>query len=214
VSRRDDLAPLAVVLLLILLFFADVLFFGKTFYIRDLARIYYPERKVLRDVLRGGEFPFWNPHYGPGQPLAANPTSEVFYPPQWLVLLPDFQTGVAVEVVFHFLLGATGMFLLLRSLRLQRAACAFGLPRQDDRTSGTEILGRSSHQRAITSSQGMPLRKSRRIASREILATSEGLEELVMKTRRQGSIRDQFFEREPVRPKLAHGQDNAFRNRG
>ena len=126
VARKDDLAPLAVVLLLVLFFFADVLLLGKSFYIRDFARIYVPERKVLREILLGGELPFWNPHYGGGQPLAANPTSEVFYPPQWLILLPDFQLGVAVEVVIHFLLGAAGMFALLRSLRLRPAACAFG----------------------------------------------------------------------------------------
>ncbi len=124
--RKTELAALTFVLLAVLLSFSDVLFFGKSFYIRDLARIYYPERNVLRDIVLAGDFPFWNPHYGGGQPLAANPTWEVFYPPQWLVLLPDFQFGLGAEVVLHFLIGAAGMFVLLRSLRLRWEAAAFG----------------------------------------------------------------------------------------
>ncbi len=125
-DSKADLLALGAVIALVLLSFSDVLFFGKSFYIRDLARIYYPERKVFREIVLGGEFPFWNPRYAAGQPLAANPTAEVFYPPQWLSLLPDFQFAVNLEIVLHFLIGAAGMFLLLRAMALSRSASAFG----------------------------------------------------------------------------------------
>ncbi len=125
-SRKADAGTLALILFAVLFFFADFLFLGKSFYIRDVARIYYPERKILRDILLSCELPLWNPAYAAGQPLAANPTAEAFYPLQWLVALPDFQEGVALEIVIHFLLGAAGMFVLLRSLGFSRTACAFG----------------------------------------------------------------------------------------
>lgn len=121
-----ELATLAGVLLLITLFFSDVLFLGRSFYNRDFARVHVPDRKVLRDIVKAGEFPFWNPSYAAGQPFAANPSAEVFYPPQWLVLLPNFLRAVNLEVFLHYAFAATGMFLLLRTLRLHVAACAFG----------------------------------------------------------------------------------------
>ena len=124
--RKEELGTLAAVLLIITLLFADVLFFGKSFCVRDIARLHVPERKVLRDIIQAGEFPFWNRSYAGGQPFAANPTAEVFYPPQYLVLLPSFLRGVNLELVLHFWLAATGMFLLLRDLRLRLAACVFG----------------------------------------------------------------------------------------
>jgi hypothetical protein len=121
-----ELATLAGILLLITLSFSDVLFLGRSFYNRDFSRLHVPDRKVLRDIVKSGEFPFWNPSYAAGQPFAANPSAEVFYPPQWLVLLPNFLRAVNLEVFLHYLFAATGMFVLLRSLRLHVAACAFG----------------------------------------------------------------------------------------
>ena len=112
-------------LLLVLVAFADILSTKRALFNRDTAWVYAPERAVLRDVVRDG-FPFWNPRFASGQPLAANPAYEVFYPPHWLIFLPNFLFACAAEVVVHFLLAAAGMFLLLRSLRLRIEAAVFG----------------------------------------------------------------------------------------
>lgn len=124
-TRKKELGALAGVLLPVALAFAD-LFAGRSFFIRDLARIYVPERAILRRLLLSGSFPFWNPFAAGGQPLAAIPTAEVFYPPQWLVLLPDLLTGIRLEIVLHFLIAAAGMYCLLRAMRLRGEAAAFG----------------------------------------------------------------------------------------
>ncbi|HEV2719372.1 MAG TPA: hypothetical protein VG323_05075, partial [Thermoanaerobaculia bacterium] len=124
-TRKADLAALAVVLLLVIVAFADILSTKRALYDRDIAWLDIPERIVLRDVARDG-FPFWNPRFAAGQPLAANPLYEVFYPPQWLIFLPNLLFAFAAEVVVHFLLAAAGMFLLLRSLRLRLEAAIFG----------------------------------------------------------------------------------------
>src|ERR1044071_6502332 len=123
--RKSDLLGLALVLLLVVLAFADILSTKRALYDRDVAWVYVPERAVLRDAVRDG-FPFWNPRFAAGQPLAANPAYEVFYPPHWLIFLPNFLFGFAAEVVVPFLLAAAGMFLLLRSLRLRVEAAVFG----------------------------------------------------------------------------------------
>src|ERR1043165_1207286 len=123
--RKSDGIALALVLLLVVLAFTDILSTKRALYDRDIAWVAMPERAALRDAARDG-FPFWNPRFAGGQPLAANPAFAVFYPPHWLVLLPNFLFACAAETVAHFLLAAAGMFLLLRSLRLRVEAAAFG----------------------------------------------------------------------------------------
>ena len=124
-TRKAELLGLAAVLLLVLLAFADILSTKRALFDRDIAWVYVPERAVLRDVVSDG-FPFWNPRFAAGQPLAANPAYEVFYPPHWLIFLPNFLFACAAEVVVHFLLAAAGMFLLLRRLQLRLEAALFG----------------------------------------------------------------------------------------
>ena len=107
------------------LFFSDILFFGFNLYLRDFSRTSYPERKVLSSILRGGELPMWNPFATGGQPLAANPSYEAFYPPQWLLMFGSYRAAIHLVVVLHFALAAAGMFLLMRSLRTGRSVACF-----------------------------------------------------------------------------------------
>src|SRR5438067_8584694 len=116
-------ALLAVVILLI---FSDVLFLGTGFYIRDVIRDYLPSRFVLRSIVAGGEFPSWNPFYSAGQPLAANPGFQAFYPGTWLCFLPRFLLGFNLEILLHVALAASGMYLLLRSMELRIESALFG----------------------------------------------------------------------------------------
>jgi hypothetical protein len=114
------------------LFFSDILFAGLNLYLRDIQRFYYAYRAVLAQILRSGELPFWNRFASGGQPLAANPAHEVFYPAQWLVAFGDLRTMVHLEVILHYPIAALGFYLLSRSLGCRRwvswlAAFAFAL---------------------------------------------------------------------------------------
>jgi hypothetical protein len=102
--------------------FADVLLAGRNFYVRDIVRTYIPDRRVLFDLLRAGEWPFWNRFFAAGQPLAANPHYHAFYPVHWLGLILPLRDAFHVGVVLHFPLAAIGMYLLMRSLGSTRAA--------------------------------------------------------------------------------------------
>jgi len=117
---------IALLAVLVTLPFADVLFSDARFYVRDLTRYYYPTKKILREIVRGGEFPYWNRHYSAGQPIASNPEYEVFYPLQWLILLPDYDLGYRLHILIHVYIAAFGMYALLRHLRLRIAAALFG----------------------------------------------------------------------------------------
>lgn len=106
--------------------FADVLFGFHKLFIRDLTRYYYPTKRVIREVLQQGHFPFWNRYYSAGQPMAANPEYEIFYPPQWLILLPDYDVGYRLHILVHIWIAVIGMYAFLRSLRLGIRASSFG----------------------------------------------------------------------------------------
>jgi len=114
-ERRADILAVLSLAALITIVFADVLFLGNQFFFRDITCYYYPAKHVIRDIVLGGEFPFWNRFFSSGQPLAANPEFEVFYPPQWLIFLPRYDVGFRLHLLVHFYIGAIGMYAFVRS---------------------------------------------------------------------------------------------------
>ncbi len=125
-TRLHDTIALATLALVATLLFADVVVGTQNFYMRDLTRYYYPTKQVLREIVQQGEIPFWNRRFAGGQPLAANPEHEVFYPLTWLILLPSYDLGYRLHILVHVYIGMFGMYALLRSMRLRAAAAAFG----------------------------------------------------------------------------------------
>lgn len=125
-ERRHDLYALLLLLIVSLATFADVLLGFKSLFMRDITRYYYPTKRIIREVLLSGSMPFWNPYYSAGQPMAANPEYEVFYPLQWLIILPGYDFGFWLHIVLHVFIAAAGMYVLLRSMRLGIPSAWFG----------------------------------------------------------------------------------------
>jgi hypothetical protein len=125
-SRRSDVLAVALLLAVPTLFFLDVLLGSGVFYLGDVPFYHFPGKKILRDIVLGGELPYWNPFFSAGQPLAANPAHEVFYPLTWLILLPSFVYGFQLLALLHVYLAALSTYALLRSLGTARAAAVAG----------------------------------------------------------------------------------------
>jgi Bacterial membrane protein YfhO len=125
-ERRHDLIAVAILALIATVLFADVLFGINNFYMRDLTRYYYPTKQALREVVMNGEFPYWNRYFSAGQPIAANPEHEVFYPLTWLILLPSYHVGYCLHILVHIYIGLIGMYALLRSMELRIPASFIG----------------------------------------------------------------------------------------
>jgi len=123
-SRRHDLLALALLAFVLTLLFVDVLAGWRGFYLRDLTSYYRPTKHVLREIVEGGEFPYWNRYLSAGQPMAANPEHEVFYPLTWLILLPSFDLGYRLLILAHLYILTFGMYALLRSMRVRAPAAA------------------------------------------------------------------------------------------
>jgi hypothetical protein len=125
-SRRSDVLAVAVLLAVPSLLFLDVLLGWGVFYIRDVPFYHFPGKKILRDIVLSGEFPYWNPFFSAGQPLAANPAHEVFYPLTWLILLPSYLYGFHLLALSHVYIAALSTYALLRSLGAARVAAVAG----------------------------------------------------------------------------------------
>ena len=99
-----------------LLLASDVLFF------RDITWAHFPRAAELRELVRSGSLPLWNPYEHFGEPVAANPNYLLFYPTAWLAWLLPLAYGFKLHYALHFFLLAAGSFLLAR----RAGASAFG----------------------------------------------------------------------------------------
>src|SRR5438094_4782484 len=126
VWRNADRRAQILLVLLVVVLYADILFAGRGFFLLDVISYHVPMKWIVRESLLHGDFPLWNRFYSSGQPLAANPAYEVFYPPQWLIWLPSFHFGFQLHILLHFVVAAWGMFLLLRALGARALAATFG----------------------------------------------------------------------------------------
>ncbi|HYI11065.1 MAG TPA: YfhO family protein [Thermoanaerobaculia bacterium] len=125
-ERSHRLLALAIVALVPTILFGDVVFGFASLYTRDVSLYHYPHQQMLRNIVLSGEFPYWNPYISAGQPAAANPAYQVFYPLTWLILLPDYHTGFHLMAILHLYIASFAMYALLRSMDLGRPAACFG----------------------------------------------------------------------------------------
>ncbi len=101
---------------------------------RDGAHFYGPLFEYLRSELVAGRLPLWNPYENLGQPLAANPTTMLFYPGLWIALSLTLLPGIDATVAYTFFAAVHLVLAFLLTYRLarswgctQEAACFAGL---------------------------------------------------------------------------------------
>ncbi len=83
---------------------------------RDLMLVYFPlVQAILREVSLGA-LPLRDPTSAFGQPLLADPSSQILYPPAWLHILMPAPLAYAWFVSIHTVFGALGVALLARRL--------------------------------------------------------------------------------------------------
>ncbi len=106
-----------------LLAFAPCLFFHQAYYSNDLLTSFEPQRAFLRETIRGGFFPLWNPYLEGGTPFFANPVNMAAYPLNFATL---FAPNLGLFFLLHFLLAGFGMRFFLKQFSLPPAACFAG----------------------------------------------------------------------------------------
>jgi len=129
---RETLAAGIILLFLTLLFWkVRIIDLGvretSSFNSGDLYALYYPMVEYGFASLRSGRIPLWNPYQLCGEPfLAMAPYVGLFYPLNLPFLFSNTGAAIEITLILHMLLGALGMWLLLRHFGISTlgAMCA------------------------------------------------------------------------------------------
>lgn len=119
-AREDRWAALGLAALIVFVF-RQAVFGGQVLFIRDIGMVWYPQIESFVRCIASGSWPLWDVHRGFGQPLLADPSSQVLYPPTWLNLLIRPWHYYTLFAVSHLLTSACGMYLLARRWSCTRA---------------------------------------------------------------------------------------------
>jgi len=116
------LAALLVVLAIAL--YSDVVFGGRTFVFRDYGFFGYPMTHYHRESFWRGDVPLWNPLNDCGVPFLAQWNSMVCYPLSLFYLLFAPAWSLAILCLFHLILAGLGMYCLAFSWSQNRLAAS------------------------------------------------------------------------------------------
>ncbi len=119
--NRKALVILALLCLLPIIFFSELLFSNQVLYRDDISWIHYPLSILKAQLLRSGQVFLWNPHIQFGFPQLADQDVLALHPLNLLFLLPVKPTlALSFFVVAHFVLACIFSYLLARSLSISR----------------------------------------------------------------------------------------------
>jgi hypothetical protein len=114
--------PPVAILALLLLYFGPAIAQGLMLGPHDGISLNYPLRLLWSEVLRSGEWPFWNPYNFGGIPFFGAMHAGVLFPGNWFFLfLPPLAAWNAL-VLFAYWVAGTGMYAFGRALELGRTA--------------------------------------------------------------------------------------------
>ena len=111
---------------LVVFLFHDIVFTGRVLYEWDIHLLWHAQAAAFARALAEGSLPLWNPHASFGLPMLADPNSQVFYPPTWLLLVVSPLDLHGPLVLGHLLWSAAGAFWLFRRLGLSAGAAFTG----------------------------------------------------------------------------------------
>ncbi len=99
-----------------LLYFSPPLFFGKTFFFRDLYLHFFFRKQLLAGFLRSGQIPLWNEFLHGGRPYWGDLSNAVLHPSNILYAFFSPITAFNLIIVAHFLLAGAAMYVFVRNL--------------------------------------------------------------------------------------------------
>ena len=112
--------PYFLLAVLAVVFLGDVWFGGRMLLLRDFLLGDSQSRLIQGELLRQGRWWIWYPLQC-GAPWAAQPCSGIFYPPNWMFVIPGGAVMIKFWWTFHFTLCAWGWYFLARTWKLSLA---------------------------------------------------------------------------------------------
>jgi len=115
-ERHPTLAAGAGYLLLVVALFRELVFEGRVLFERDIHLFWYTQVESFVRIVTTPAWPLWDPYTSFGQPLLADPSAQIFYPPTWLNLLMRPWVYCTLFVLCHLVFSGVGAFRLMRRL--------------------------------------------------------------------------------------------------
>ena len=89
---------------------------GWTIAADDIQYFFFAQNHAIANSVAHGAWPLWDPLFGFGQPLLANPGNQALYPPSWINLLWPPEIAIVLYVGGHLLLAGLGTYALARRI--------------------------------------------------------------------------------------------------
>lgn len=118
--------PVWMLLLITAFLFQRPLFFGRTFFFRDLYLHFYPQKLRFVELIKNGGLPLWDRYLHGGQPFLANLNNVALYPLNVLYLVLSPIRAFNIDIVLHVFLAALFLYLLARALEFNKPASLTG----------------------------------------------------------------------------------------
>src|ERR1700722_14748967 len=115
----------ALLALLVLASYPQVLIGLQTFVYRDFGFYAYPVAYHLRESFWRGEIPLWNPLNDCGEPFLAQWNTQAFYPPVLFYLIFPLSWSLGGVCLLHLFWGGLGIYFLARHWTGNTFAAAF-----------------------------------------------------------------------------------------
>jgi hypothetical protein len=116
VVPRDASARATVALLALALVVFSPLVLGRVLFERDIQTFWLAQVETFVRAVAAGCWPVWDPWVTFGQPMLAQPDTQVLYPFTWLNLILPPGPVYSLYVLVHLLLAGLGSFRLARRL--------------------------------------------------------------------------------------------------
>ncbi len=110
------LLPILIIIVLVSFLFGSALFppQGKILYGGDVYDAYFFWKNYLRESIRSGVVPFWNPYNFSGTPFLAHPNINIFYPLNWIFIIFPLNQSFAIYFFIHLVVAGGTMYWLGR----------------------------------------------------------------------------------------------------
>ena len=117
-------------LALTIFFYWRILFTRQVMFPWDAGDFFYPYLAYVHEELRHFRLPLWLPYAFAGFPIIADPEGQIFYPPNWLMVLvhpfaPLPFRLVEIQIVAHYFLAGLFMFHLARDFTRDTLSALF-----------------------------------------------------------------------------------------
>jgi hypothetical protein len=111
-----DILCIIFIVILVLIFFSEPLFTGKSYFLGDIEAMGYPFHHYKYEMWQAGKLFLWDPYTYCGQPYTADIHTGTFYPVNWIFFFIPTATAIVIYVVIHFLIAGIFSYIFLRDL--------------------------------------------------------------------------------------------------